>query len=1242
MFSVAPRQRLSSAHGQSTYTHYLGLLLLILGSSRAQLLSVGIGVSAGAGVGVGGVGTACPVTVTHYEFPPDYTGIFASLTALGVPITSLPPLTLPTTLGLPSVSIPSPALSLPTSIGVPQVTGLPSVAIPSLSLPTVSIPSVSLPGISLPTNAPSLSVPSLALPSISVPGLSLPSLSLPTNAPPLSLPSIGLPVTGLSSLLSGVGTLPTNIPLSDLTNVVPGLTSLLGSLPTNLPISELTNLAPSLTVPPLSLPITFLPTALPSDVPLSILTQLVPGISSLLSDVGSLPTNIPLSDLTQIVPTALSTDIPLPQLTNIAPGLSSLLSEVGGVLPSDIPLSQLTNLLPGVTSLLGSVLPTDLPVTGLVPSATVALADLASLVSAVVPTSVLPTQTPVSYSCPEDNGKVIVENALPYVINCNGATSGNTYSERVADNSFNDCFAHCDQSSILGGANFCTGFYYTGAPDGEGNGTCYLQNSIAQSFVPARGYVSAARLVSYIVGGLLPIAQPDSLSSIVVAIPSVLSEALPTALPTLSIPPLSISLAPLPTLPISSLVGDLTSALGEVTNVVPDLTSALGGLSTVLPTPTENPLTNLVPGLSSLLGEIPTATNNPLTNLVPGLSSLLGEIPTPTNNPLTNLIPGLTSVVGGLTTILPTDNPLTIVPPIVSSLLGVIPNPTNNPLTNLPPGLSSLLGGATTAIPVSDLTGLVPGLTTLLPSGATVIPISDLTNLIPTAIPTVISSIDIPSLTGLPTTGTNLPSLTGILPGTTPSLSIPPISASVPSLSIPSLSISIPTSIPTLSINLPSTSLSMPAIIPTATAAPVIGCPGDQALNYVAPSGQAFNIQCAIHYQGYDISNALSPNLEECIKSCSTVSGCVGVAYQPNLYTCFYKSATEIAMPNPLFQGAAPVDLSCPNANGAFYVDSFGANYQILCGVGFPNATQLLSTVATRRDVQDDEARDLVEAESLIAAKRQVGAAPAGVPPTIECSNQCSRLTGCVAASAVGGQCIFISDLGPAVQGSSQPDTVVIVGKRVVIVDGNGNTVTSTTRPSSVPTIVSSRPVSYINNAGPTTTPGLSLTSIISGLATTITVSPLPSLSLPSLSLSSPAVLPTTDIGLPGVGVSASVGVGVDVSLSASLPAVSLPVSLPPVCVTIADVVNCQAQPTSLTTLTTTRASQFTTVLPVITVDSTTTISYCSSSRGFISCTSSAVITSSTSTSSSTATSSTATTATTRTACVINLLGACI
>ncbi|KXT14441.1 hypothetical protein AC579_4802 [Pseudocercospora musae] len=1215
MFSGAPRQRRFSAHGQSTYTHYLGLLLLSLGSSHAQLLppvSVGLGVSAGVGIG----GIACPVTVTLYEFPPDYTGIFASVTALGLPITSLPPLTLPTSLGLPSVSIPSSALSLPTTVGVPQVTGIPSVAIPSPALPSISAPGLSLPSLSLTTNAPSLSLPSAGLPITT-----LLQTALPSDIPLSVLTQL---VPGISSLLSEIGPLPTNIPSSELAQIVPGVTSLLGEvLPSGVPITDL------------------LPTALPSDLPIS---NLVPAVSSLL---GALPTDIPLS-----------------QLTNLGPGVSSLLSEVGGVLPSDAPLSQLTNLVPGVTSLLGSVLPTDLPVTGLLPSATLALADLASLVSAVVPTSVLPTQTPVSYSCPEDNGKVVVENGLPYVINCNGATSGNTYSERVAENSFNDCFAHCDQSSILGGANFCTGFYYTGASDGEGNGTCYLQNSIAQSFVPAQGYVSAARLVSYIVGGLLPIAQPGSLSSIVVAIPSVLSEALPTALPTLSIPVLSISLAPLPTLPISSLVGDLTSAFGEVTNVVPDLTSALGGPSTLLPTtPTENPLTNLVPGLSSLLGEIPTATNNPLTNLVPalssvlgeiptatnnpltnvapvlssllgeiptatnnpltnlvpGLSSLLGEIPTPTNNLLTNLIPGLTSVIGGLTTILPvpTDNPLTIVPPIVSSLLGGIPNPTNNPLTNLLPGLSSLLGGATTAIPVSDLTGIVPGLTTLLPSGATVIPISDLTNLIPTVIPTAIPSIGVPSLTGLPTTGINLPTLT------------PPISASIP--------LSIPTSISTFSITLPPTSLSMPAVIPTATAAPVIACPGDQALNYVSPPGQAFSIQCALHFQGYDISNALQPNLETCINSCPEVSGCVGVAYQPNIYSCFYKSATGIGMPNPLFQGAAPVDLSCPNADGAFYVDSFGANYQILCNVGFPNATQLVSTGATQRDIPtgQDDAKELVQAESLIAAKRQiVGTVPAGVPPTIECSNQCSRLTGCIAASANGNQCVFISDLGTAVQGLSQPDTVVMVGKRVIVVDGNGNTVTSTTRPSSVPTIVSSRPFSYINNAGPTTTPGLSLTNIISGLPT-VTVSPLPSSSLPSLSLSTPAVLPTTGIGLPGVDVSASVGVGVDVSVS--LPAVSLPVSLPPVCVTVADIVSCQVQPTSLSTLTTTRASQFTTVLPVITVDSTTTISYCSSSRGFISCTSSAVITSSTSTRSSTAT-----TATTRTACLVDLLGACI
>ncbi|KAM3417395.1 hypothetical protein BST61_g5644 [Cercospora zeina] len=1113
------------------------LLSLLFSASFAQAQVPGLELGAGASVSAGVSLPPCLNAVTVTVFPPDYTGVFASLTVPGIPLTTFPPLTLQN--GLPS----------------------------------------------------------------------------------------GLPNTALSSLLSGI--VPTNLP----GNQFSLLLSEIGQV-------TLSNIGEALPVPTPSLPL---------------------DVSSLLSEIGD------------VVPTAIpSLSIPDLSLTTALPGaLSSLLSEIGDVVPTAIPsLSipdlSLTTALPGALS---SLLSEIANATNILPPS-ITLPPLASgvldIVSAVLPTSQLPTQTPVTFACPQDNGQVIVENGLPYVLNCNGASTGNVFGSRLALDSFNDCFLACDQASVTGLANFCTGFYYAGEPNGDGPGTCYLQNSVAQSFRAARGYISAARLVNYAVGGLSPIPLLDSASSILVSIPGDL--ALPTGLPTIAIPSLSLSLVPLPSnIQVTSLpplpTGLFPSQLplSDLTNLIPEVTSL-----PLLPTglfPSQLPLsdlTNLIPGVTSLLGEIQSGLPLPsqlplsdLTNLIPGVTSLLSEIqsglPLPSQLPLsdlTNLIPEVTSLpplptgllpsqlpLSDLTNlipeVIPTNLPITtaLVPPgnALSSILGGI----SSPLAPLPDALSSILGSlgcdvntlltalglsssdsvvsSILAGPTTDICSLLSGLPTAFPTLAlptpsialptTALPslsipsiaVSSLSLPLPTAVPSLslplstgvpplsVPSIGVPSLSvpplsvpslslpsapslsvpSLSVPSLSLPSLSiSAVPSLSiPSLSVPSLSApslSVPSLSLPSLSVSaVPSlSVPSLgvpSISVPSLSTSLPGnpltnlpglasslpsatrtssipqlALPTSTGRPVFNCPADNGVSYVAPSGQAFSIQCSTNYISYDIAFSPQPNLFSCANSCSSVPGCAGVTYQAQTSLCFYKSSIGSGTPSLLADSAAPVNLDCPTGNGAQYTDFSGASYQIFCNVTFPASTNITSNVNAGAGATIGARGD-----SLLLRARQNAAAASGVPDIIRCSNQCSNMATCVAVTQQDDQCVFISNLGNAATGSSRADTVVLVGRQIV--DDSG--ATSTSAVTGVPTQVSTRQASAVNNAPTTTTTTTAL--------------------LPTLPTSLPPIISTAtqdDCGLLGlncgptrspslvVSVTASAGVGVSANLPGTAP----------------------------------------------------------------------------------------------------------
>ncbi|KAK4501787.1 hypothetical protein PRZ48_007596 [Zasmidium cellare] len=484
-------------------------------------------------------------------------------------------------------------------------------------------------------------------------------------------------------------------------------------------------------------------------------------------------------------------------------------------LPS-ISIPDLSITVPPLTGISGLPLPT------INPSATLDLPTLSLPISALLPTIPLPSGTPVSYTCPEQDGRLIIQNLLPYVVDCGATPTGTVFTSVPATNSFNDCFQQCDRASTDQGAKYCTGFYYEGVTDGDGAGTCYLQNSVAQGFsnstAGASNRVAAVRLLNYLVGGgpLLPPLLGDITSQLPGQISSLISEVggvLPTNLPITTALPNAIS----------SILGGVTSGLPNgVSSLLNDLTSGLT-LPTNLPIttilPTNLPITTELPNaISSILGGVtsglPGGVSSLINDLTSGLtiptnvpiSSILSEINNlPTNVPVSSLINDLSSVLN------PSGLPITNLP--VSSLINDLSSvlnpsglPTNLPISSLQSELSSLLGNPTQGIPgaVSSLLGsqgLPSVISSLLnPSGGGVLSslINDLT-----AVPTITPPVSLPS-NFLPSG--SLPSLTNVLPtslpsGITPSISVPSgiIPTSLPSGFIP------PISIPSLGTNLIST-----------------------------------------------------------------------------------------------------------------------------------------------------------------------------------------------------------------------------------------------------------------------------------------------------------------------------------------------------------------------------------------------------------------------------------------------------
>ena len=109
-----------------------------------------------------------------------------------------------------------------------------------------------------------------------------------------------------------------------------------------------------------------------------------------------------------------------------------------------------------------------------------------SALSAYTPTSSY-VSTPAT--CPADNNTVVQDsNGVQYAVQCAGDTLPQSYTSRVAANTWNDCFPACD------GDCDCMSFTYVGNPDGTEGGTCYFKTMASPFISNAINYIAGNRL----------------------------------------------------------------------------------------------------------------------------------------------------------------------------------------------------------------------------------------------------------------------------------------------------------------------------------------------------------------------------------------------------------------------------------------------------------------------------------------------------------------------------------------------------------------------------------------------------------------------------------------------------------------------------------------------------------------------------------------------------------------------------
>ncbi|KAK5683186.1 hypothetical protein LTS10_004717 [Elasticomyces elasticus] len=228
------------------------------------------------------------------------------------------------------------------------------------------------------------------------------------------------------------------------------------------------------------------------------------------------------------------------------------------------------------------------------------------------------------------------------------------------------------------------------------------------------------------------------------------------------------------------------------------------------------------------------------------------------------------------------------------------------------------------------------------------------------------------------------------------------------------------------------TSSAVNSPLPTATRIAVYSCPNDDGLNYVSPSGKAYRIACGTNEVGYDQGSQIRADLEQCVNTCGFRSGCIGISWVQATQRCYYKSATGMGVPDQGFDSAVPINLTCPDADGAQYIDNKGYAYEVMCDTTFPAAAAADMTTQPGLSVQD-------------------------------CSNTCSNVTNCDISTYSDGMCTFL-DNGGSRSGvrTLERNSVVLLYARSGSINAAGSTVLSTSTPDVVPTYSVSRSIAPI------------------------------------------------------------------------------------------------------------------------------------------------------------------------------------
>ncbi|KAK0948997.1 hypothetical protein LTR91_026809, partial [Friedmanniomyces endolithicus] len=94
-----------------------------------------------------------------------------------------------------------------------------------------------------------------------------------------------------------------------------------------------------------------------------------------------------------------------------------------------------------------------------------------------------------TYACPANNGQTVTDlSSVQYSLGCGEDTTMGAYGSSHVQNSFDECFALCD--------NFpgCMAFTYEGGNNGVGSGVCFFKNQPATLISGNAGLVGAIRL----------------------------------------------------------------------------------------------------------------------------------------------------------------------------------------------------------------------------------------------------------------------------------------------------------------------------------------------------------------------------------------------------------------------------------------------------------------------------------------------------------------------------------------------------------------------------------------------------------------------------------------------------------------------------------------------------------------------------------------------------------------------------